>query len=59
MAVWKPYTHLYIEPDYLYLFIMQCIKWSVKVMTSISAFSVVLGMLLVGVYQSLNNKAGM
>ena len=57
MALVKPYLHLYIEPDYLYLFIMECILWSVKVMTSISAFSVVLGMLLVGVYKSqVNNK---
>ena len=52
MTIVKPYLHLYIEPDYLYLFIMECILWSVKVMTSISAFAVVLGMLLIGVYKS-------
>lgn len=57
MALVKPYLHIYIEPDYLYLFIMECILWSVKVMTSISAFSVVFGMLLIGVYKTqINNK---
>lgn len=56
MAFVKPYLHLYIEPDYLYLFIMECILWSVKVMTSISAFSVVFGMLLIGVYKSQVSK---
>ena len=57
MAFAKPYLHLYIEPDYLYLFIMECILWSVKVMTSISAFAVVLAMLLIGVYNSMRNKS--
>ena len=57
MALVKPYLHIYIEPDYLYLFIMECILWSVKVMSSISAFSVVFGMLLIGVYKTqINNK---
>ena len=45
------------EPDYLYLFIMECILWSVKVMTSISAFAVVFSMLLIGVYNSMKNKS--
>ena len=57
MAFAKPYMHLYIEPDYLYLFIMECILWSVKVMTSISAFAVVFAMLLIGVYISMKNKS--
>lgn len=57
MAFVKPYLHLYIEPDYLYLFIMECILWSVKVMTSISAFAVVLAMLLIGIYNSMRNKS--
>ena len=57
MAFAKPYLHLYIEPDYLYLFIMECILWSVKVMTSISAFAVVFAMLLIGVYISMKNKS--
>lgn len=57
MAFIKPYLHLYIEPDYLYLFIMECILWSVKVMTSISAFAVVLAMLLIGIYNSMRNKS--
>lgn len=57
MAFVKPYLHLYIEPDYLYLFITECILWSVKVMTSISAFAVVLAMLLIGIYNSMKNKS--
>ena len=57
MAFVKPYLHLYIEPDYLYLFIMECILWSVKVMTSISAFAVVLAMLLIGIYNSMRNRS--
>lgn len=57
MVLQKPYLQLYIEPDYLYLFLMECIKRCVAVMTSITAFSVVLGMVLVGVYKTLvNNK---
>lgn len=56
MAVGKPYTKLYIEPDYLYLFLMECIQWSVKVMTSISAFAVVAGMALIGVYRAIMNR---
>lgn len=56
MATKKPYMHLYIEPDYLYLFLMECIQWGVKVMTSISAFCVVIGMILIGVYKTISNN---
>ncbi|MDE5864805.1 MAG: hypothetical protein K2H34_10715 [Lachnospiraceae bacterium] len=56
MTVNKPYLHIYIEPDYLYLFLMEYIQWTVKVMTSISAFCVVLGMILVGVYKTILNN---
>lgn len=52
----KPYLHLYIEPDYLYLFLMECIRWSVKVMVSITAFGVVFGMILIGVYKTVLNS---
>jgi hypothetical protein len=51
MVVGKPYLHLYIEPDYLYLFLMECIKRTVTVMASVTAFAVVLGMILVGMYR--------
>lgn len=57
MLVYKPYTLLYIEPDYLYLFLMECVKRCVSALTSITAFCVVLGMLLVGVYKTMCNKA--
>lgn len=55
MAVNKPYLHLYVEPDYLYLFLMEYIQWSVKVLTSVTAFGVVIGMLLIGVFQTIKN----
>lgn len=57
MLVNRPYRDIYIEPDYLYLFIMECVSWSVKVMTSIVAFGVVLGMILIGVYKTMVNNA--
>lgn len=56
MVVNKPYLYLYVEPDYLYLFLMDYIKWSVKVMTSVTAFGVVVGMILIGVFKMLNDN---
>lgn len=57
MLVYKPYTLLYIEPDYLYLFLIECIKRCVTSLTSITAFCVVLGMLILGIYKTMmNNK---
>lgn len=56
MLVYKPYTLLYIEPDYLYLFLMECIKRCVTALTSITAFGVVLGMLIIGIYKTIVNK---
>lgn len=53
MTINKPYMHIYIEPDYLYLFLMECVKRLVVVMTSITAFGVVLGMMLVGVFKTI------
>lgn len=53
MMIGKPYQNIYIEPDYLYLFLMECVKRTVMVMTSVTAFGVVIGMLLVGVYKTL------
>lgn len=57
MLISKPYQSLYIEPDYLYLFTMECVNWSMKVMTSIMAFGVVLGMSLIGVFKTIVNSA--
>lgn len=56
MLVYKPYTLLYIEPDYLYLFLMECIKRCVTALTSITAFCVVLGMLIIGIFKTMVNK---
>ena len=56
MLIYKPYTLLYIEPDYLYLFLIECIKRCVTSLTSITAFCVVLGMLVSGVYKMMKNN---
>ena len=56
MAVSKPYTHLCIEPDYLYLFLMECIKRCITIMASVTAFGVVVGTLLIGIYKTMMNK---
>lgn len=56
MLVYKPYTLLYIEPDYLYLFLMECIKRCVTALTSVTAFGVVLGMITIGVFKTMCNK---
>ncbi|MDE6432725.1 MAG: hypothetical protein K2L07_00675 [Lachnospiraceae bacterium] len=53
MMIGKPYQNIYIEPDYLYLFLMECVKRTVMIMTSVTAFGVVIGMLLVGAYKTL------
>lgn len=56
MLVYKPYTLLYIEPDYLYLFLMECIQRCVTTLTSITAFGVVLGMITIGLFKTMCNK---
>lgn len=56
MAVKKPYLHFYVEPDYLYLFLMECIKRCVMIMACVTAFAVVLGMILTGAYKSCTGK---
>lgn len=56
MLVYKPYTSLYIEPDYLYLFLMECINRCVTMLTSITAFGVVVGMVVLGIYKTMMNK---
>ena len=56
MTISKPYTQLYIEPDYLYLFLMECIQRCITIMTSVTAFGVVIGALLIGVYKTMMNK---
>lgn len=57
IAINKPYLSFYVEPDYLYLFLMEYIQWSVKVMTSMTAFGVVLGMILIGVFKTIQDNS--
>lgn len=52
----KPYTYMYIEPDYLYLFLVACIKRFTSVMTSIMAFIVVMGMIQFGLFVTIKNR---
>lgn len=56
MAIGKPYLNMYIEPDYLYLFLMECIKRCVMVMICVTAFSLGIGMILIGVYKNYVNS---
>ncbi len=55
LVIAKPYAHLYIEPDYLYLFLMEYIGWCVKIMISVTAFAVAFGMILIGIYRMMRN----
>lgn len=52
----KPYTYMYIEPDYLYLFLVACIKQFTSVMTAVTAFVVVLGMIQFGLFVTIKNR---
>lgn len=56
VGISKPYTQFYIEPDYLYLFLMECIERCITIMTSVTAFGVVIGALLIGIYKTMMNK---
>lgn len=55
LVIAKPYAHLYIEPDYLYLFLMEYIGWCIKIMISVTAFAVAFGMILIGIYRMMRN----
>ena len=37
ILIGKPYTSLYIEPDYLYLFAVEYIRWVTKVFAVLAA----------------------
>lgn len=56
LLVAKPYAYMYIEPDYLYLFLVSCIKQFTSVMTAMTAFMVVMGMILFGLFLNLKNR---
>ena len=46
----NPARHLFIEPDYLYLFFKNQVDWMIRVLSMITVFGLVIGMSLIGVY---------
>ena len=48
----NPAKHLFIEPDYLYVFFKNHIDWMIRVLSIITVFGVVAGMMLIGLYYS-------
>ncbi len=54
----NPAKHLFIEPDYLYLFFKNHVDWMIRVLSVISVFGIVLGMTLVGLYFGRRKEKG-
>ena len=54
----NPAKHLFIEPDYLYLFFKNHVDWMIKVLSVITVFGLVVGMTLVGLYFSRRKAKG-
>jgi hypothetical protein len=52
LLVLNPAKHLFIEPDYLYVFFKNHIDWMIRVLSIISVFGLVVGMTLIGLYFS-------
>ena len=50
LLLMNPAKHLFIEPDYLYLFFKNQVDWTIRVLSVIAIFGLVIGMSLVGVY---------
>ena len=49
-------TRVFIEPDYLYSFIVDHLAWIIRIMMVVSTFSAVIGMSLVGLYRSMRKE---
>ena len=54
----NPARHLFIEPDYLYLFFKNHVDWMIRVLSVITVFGLVLGMSLIGIYFSRRKEKG-
>ena len=52
LLVWNPAKHLFIEPDYLYVFFKNHVDWMIRVLSVITVFGLVIGMSLIGLYFS-------
>ena len=48
----NPAKHLFIEPDYLYVFFKNHIDWMIRVLSVVTVFGLVMGMTLIGLYFS-------
>ena len=54
----NPAKHLFIEPDYLYLFFKNHVDWMIRVLSVITVFGLVFGMSLIGIYFSRRKEKG-
>ncbi len=50
LLVLNPAKHLFIEPDYLYIFFKNHVDWMIRVLSVITVFGLVIGMSLFGLY---------
>ena len=59
LLLWlNPAKHLFIEPDYLYLFFKNHVDWMIRVLSVITVFGLVFGMSLIGIYFSRRKEKG-
>lgn len=53
MLIGKPYSYIYIEPDYLYLFSYAYCEWLIQIICYLGIFGGICGAALIGLYRSL------
>ena len=47
---------VFIEPDYLYYFIVEHVGWTYRIMTIVGVFGMVISMTLIGLYRTMKKK---
>ena len=47
---------VFIEPDYLYYFIVEHVGWTYRIMTVVGVFGMVISMTLIGLYRNMKKK---
>jgi hypothetical protein len=56
LSIAQPYVGIYIEPDYLYLFVHETGDWMNQVMYIVSAFGIAVSLLLFVTYRSMRKN---
>lgn len=56
MQIFKPYAAIYIEPDYLYLFLYDYCQWITQILFVIGSFGVAISLILTGLYRSMRKN---